>query len=126
MDCLPLTASLCSTSLFGVPTGTADGQQVWECLAVLVAIDIRAAHWNQTRIVLKVRGDNVGSLTLLITMRPHSPEVAIIARGLALRLVDLSFPPGAMHTPGLSHVVADRLKRIYAPGGTGLIDNNQH
>lgn len=114
------------TKMFGIPTGTPDGQQVWECLAVLGAIDMWATGWKKGRIVLKVRGDNVGALTLLITMRSHSPETAIIARGLALRLVDLSFPPDTMHTPGLSHVVADRLSRVYAPRGTGLSDNNIH
>ena len=96
------------TKMFGIPTGTAEGQQVLECLAVLVLIDIWATRWKQSRIVLKVRGDTVGALTLLITMRPHSPEIAIIARGLALRVVDLSFPPYAIHTPGLSHVAVGR------------------
>ena len=114
------------TKMFGIPTGTADGQQVWECLSVLVVIDIWATHWKQSRTILKVRGDNVGTLTLLITMWPHNPEIAILARELALRLVDLSFPPDAMHTPGLSHVAAERLSCIYAPGGTGLIDNSIH
>ena len=93
---------------------------------MLVAIDIWATRWKQSRIVLKARGDNVGALTLLITMRPYSPEMAVIPRELALRLVDLSFSPDAMHTPGISHVIADRLARIYAPGDTGVIDDNIH
>ena len=112
--------------MFGTPAGTAAGLQVCEYLAMLVAIDIWATHLKQCRIVLQVRGDSVGVLTLLITMRPHSPERAIIAGGLALRLVDLSFPLDAMHTPAISHVIADRLSRIHAPAGTGAIDNNIH
>lgn len=114
------------TAMLGIQAGNADGQQVWECLAVLVAIDIRASRWKQSRIVLKVMGDNVGALTLLIRMRPHSPQIAITARGLGLRLVDLSFPPDAMHTPGVSHAIADRLSRIHAPGGTGILTNDIH
>ena len=112
--------------IFGIPRGTADGQQTWECLAILVAIDIWACHWKQDRIVLQVRGDNVGALALLIKMRPGSPKIAIIARELALRLVELSFPPDAVHTPGLAHKVADLLSRVHAPGAIGDSDTVVH
>ena len=117
----PLTAD--DSAIFDIPLGVADGQQLWECFAVLVAVDIWTAHWSQARIVLKVRGDNVGALTLLVKMRPSSPKLAIIARELALRLVKLSFPPDAIHTPGVAHVLADKLSRIHAPGGTGTCVN---
>ena len=110
--------------------GTLDGsctvQQLWECLAILVAIDIWACQWPQSRVVLKVRGDNVGALTLLIKMRPANAKQAIIARELALRLVELSFPPDAVHTPGIAHIVADELSRVYAPKGTGIVSNKIH
>ena len=61
---------------------------------------------------MKFRGDNVAALVLLIKMRPKTgadgtPKMAIIACELALRLVDLSFPPDAEHTPGVSHKFAD-------------------
>ena len=68
---------------------------------------------------MKVRGDNVGVLTLLIKMHPTSPTMATIARELALRTVELSFPPEAIHTPGVAHVIADKLSRVPAPGGSG-------
>ena len=103
-------------AIYDMPRGTPDGQQIWECLAILVAIDMWSSIWQQNRIVLKVKADNVGALTLLIKMRPGSPKIAIIARELALRLVDLSFPPDAIHTPGVAHVIADWLSRVYAPG----------
>ena len=103
-------------AIYDMPRGTPDGQQIWECLAILVAIDIWSSIWQQYRIVLKVNADNVGALTLLIKMRPGSANIAIIARELALRLVDLSFPPDAVHTPGVAHVIADRLSRVHAPG----------
>ena len=77
-------------------------------------------------VVLKVRGDNVGALTLLVKMRPVNAKQAIIARELAVRLVELSFPPDAVHTPGIAHVVADKLSRIFAPGGTGIVNKNIH
>ena len=57
-----------------------------ECLAILVAV--RA--WlptGENRIQLSVRGDNVGALTLVLNMRPKTSQLALIARGLALCLV---------------------------------------
>ena len=105
--------------IYGCPRGTSKGQQLWEALAILVAVDIWASHWQQHRTVLKIRGDNVGTLTLLIKMRPDNAKMAIVAWELALRMIELSFPPDAVHTPGIAHVLADKLSRIHAPGGSG-------
>ena len=73
-----------------------------------------------------MRGDNVGALTLLVKMRLANSKQAIIATELGRRLVELSFPPDAVHTPGVAHVVADRLSRVFAPGGAGRVDNSIH
>jgi len=59
-------------------------------------------------------------------MRPGSPQIAIIAREIALHLVEFSFPPDAMHTPGVAHVLADELSRIHAPGGAGDVSLYSH
>ena len=106
--------------------GSCTGQQLWECLAILVAIGIWAGQWSQSRVVLKVRGDNVGALTLLIKMRPANAKQAIIARELALGLVEFSFPPDAVLTPGIAHIVAYELSRVYAPKGSGVVSNKIH
>ena len=66
---------------------------------------------------MKVRGDNVGVLTLLLKLSPSSMTQAIVTRELALHLIEVPFPPEAVHTPGISHVLADRLSRVFAPGG---------
>ena len=84
-----------------------------------MAVDKWTSHWNRERIVLTVKGDNVTALTMLIKMRPKTDDagaskIAIVARELALRLVDLSFPPDAEHTPGMSHIFADMLSRVDA------------
>ena len=76
--------------------------------------------------MLKVRSDNVTALTLVTKMRPPSPSIAIVARELAMRLVDLSFPPDAYHTPGVSHIIADRLSRVYSPEGDGVVSTSIH
>jgi len=106
--------------------GSCVGQQLWECLAILVAVDIWSKEWSESRVVLKIRGDNVGALFLVVKMRPANAKQAIIARELALRFVELSFPPDAIHTPGIAHVAADELSRVYAPKGSGIVNNSIH
>ena len=63
---------------------------------------------------------------MCIKMRPANATMAIVARELALRLAELSFPPDAVHTPGVAHVLADRLSRVFAPKGSGVADNSIH
>ena len=97
--------------LFKITRGSCDGQQILECLAVLVAI--RA--WLPTcqrRVPLKVRLDNVTALTLVLKLRPKTSELAIIGRELALCLAHFSFTPSVHHTPGVAHQIADALSRI--------------
>ena len=50
----------------------------------------------------------------------------MIARELALRLVDLSFPPDAEHVAGAGHVFADLLSRVWAPTGKGVLTPDLH
>ena len=68
-------------------------------------------------------------------MRPKtgddgSSKLAIVARELALRLVDLLFPPDAEHAPGMSHVFADLLSRADAPAANkglgGILPPDAH
>ena len=106
--------------------GSCTGQQLWECLAILVAVDMWSKEWLASRVVLKIRGDNVGALFLVVKMRPANAKQAIIARELALRFVELSFPPDAIHTPGIAHVAADELSRVFSPKGTGIVDCSIH
>jgi hypothetical protein len=95
-------------------------------LAVLVALDLWAPLWKQKRVTLQIKGDNVTALTLLLKFRPSGPEMAIIARELALRLAVLSFPPDAIHVPGVSHIAADALSRVFAPGASNSVDETTH
>ena len=68
---------------------------------------------------VKVRRGNIGALTMLIKMRPSSPKLAMVARELALRLVELSCPPDAVH-PGST------APRAFAPGGGGEVHQRLH
>ena len=108
---------------FGQARGCHKGQQLWECLAILVAVDLWPKYWDHQRVVLRIAGDNVTALTMVVKMRPDNAKMAIIARDLALRLAKLSFPPDAMHVPGVSHKIADRLSRVYQPGETAPLED---
>ena len=58
------------TNIFGVDVGYSEGQQLWEALAMLVAIRLWAAKYPSKRTILAVKSDNVGALTLMIKLRP--------------------------------------------------------
>ena len=85
-----------------------------------------ALSHTQQRIQLKIKGDNVAALTLMLKMRPKGAGMATVARELALRLARLSFPPDAIHTPGIAHIAADRLSRVFSPEGTGRASADLH
>ena len=100
--------------LFKIVRGECEGQQVLECLAILVAVRIWLPSC-QERIQLRLRSDNITALTMAIKMRPKTARMTIIARELALCFVDFSFSPSVFHTPGISHKIADRLSRLDDP-----------
>ena len=72
------------TERFGVATCDPAGQQTWESLASLVALRCWAHRWQHKRVTLQIEGDSVAMLTMLLKMRPPSPEMGLIAREVAL------------------------------------------
>ena len=101
--------------LFGHKIGSCEGQQTWECLALLVGARLWEDLFANRRVSLRVRGDNVGMLTLVVKLRPGNRQQAIVARELALVTSRAAFPPAVYHTPGIAHKVADLLSRIRDP-----------
>ena len=101
--------------IFKIERGSCDGQQALEGLAILVAMRIRNDAADCKRVRLTVKSDNVGALTLLLKMRPSSPQQAILARELALITVQSAFPPIITHTPGVANKIADLLSRLEDP-----------
>ena len=102
---------------FKLTAGDPAGQQIWEALATLVALREWLPQWKDQRVCVKVRGDNVTMLKLVLSMRPSGWRLAIVARELALDVASGSYTPGvAVHTPGIANVVADLLSRQQMPG----------
>ena len=94
-------------------------QQALEALTVLVALREWSDHWKGIRLVLCVRTDNVAALTMVAKMQPHSAQLAIIARELALDIAAAMYTPDVVeHVPGVSNIAADSLSRINDPTKT--------
>ena len=103
--------------LYGHVAGSADGQQVWESLAALTALRLWKSRWADKAVRLRLKGDSVTMLSLVINMRPSSPGLAIIGQELALDFASVSFMPiVAQHLPGVANVSADTLSRWFQPG----------
>ena len=97
--------------------GGCEAQQLWECLAGLIAMRLWAQHWKQARVHLYLRGDNMSSLVLFSTLKTQSKQLATLAREFSLDLGTASFKPEVVqHLPGIANVVADSLSRKYEPG----------
>ena len=103
--------------IFDHERGQAEGQQVWESLSALVALRLWRHRWQQHRVRLAVRGDNVAMLTLIVNMRPRSAQLQIIAQEIAIEFCNFSFVPViAEHIPGVANKQADVLSRRHQPG----------
>ena len=86
------------------PSGDCKGQQVWEALAGLVALRLWSPRWQHFPVVLQVRNDNMGALTLFSTLRGRSTALSIIAREFALDLGRATCKPSLVqHIPGITN-----------------------
>jgi hypothetical protein len=111
-------------SQFGKSIGSCEGQQLWESLAALVALRVWKHTWTSGRMRLKVRGDNMTMLSLLVRLRPptDSPGLGLIAREMALDIGEAVYAPDiSEHLPGVANMVADSLSRKFE---TGVLDWN--
>ena len=103
--------------ILGCTAGDSKGQQVFECLATLVALRLWKAFWHSRRVRLMVRADNVTTLTLVRKLRVKGPALTKIAQEMALDVAWSTYEPDILeHTPGCQNVLADLLSRIHEPG----------
>ena len=111
----PLSAE--DLSRFNMEVGNAAGQQIWECLAILVALKLWSKHFQSGRAQLQIRGDSVVSLQLATKLSSPSPLLNALGAELALQLETFDIHEVyTQHTPGRLLVLADYLSRLYAPG----------
>ena len=97
-------------------TGQSRDQQVLEALALLVALREWTPHWTNRRVQLSVRSDNMAALAMVCRMQPHSDNMGIVARELALDICQSSISPDeCTHIPGVANKAADALSRVSSP-----------
>ena len=99
--------------ILGCRTGGSEGQQLWESLTVLVALRLWASYWQGRRVQLRVRGDNVSALIMLVKMKSTGDGMNLIARELALDVAESVYEPSvAEHLPGVTNDMAERHSRL--------------
>ena len=80
-----------------------------------MALRFWRSSWLGTRLVLKVKSDNVAALTLMATLK-SSPTSNVVALEIALDIASVSFQLDIFsHSPGVSAIVVDKSRR-YQPG----------
>jgi len=108
------------TEKFNYDIGSPDGQQVWESLAALIAVKLWQPHWAKRTTKLRLKGDSMTMLSLVVNLRPSTPQLAIIGQEMALAFASAAIPPViAQHIPGVANVMADTLSRQHQPGKAG-------
>ena len=71
---------------------------------MLVALRLWSSHWRNRRVTLTVRSHNVATLAMVAKMQPHSQQLGIIAREIALDVASATYAPDvAVHLPGLAN-----------------------
>ena len=101
--------------------GDAAGQQTWETLAALVALRLWKDRWVDKRVSIKVRGDSVAMLTVVLKLKAAaSAALGLIAREIAIDLAESALPPDirASHLPGVTNTIADSLSRKFSPSSS--------
>ena len=95
--------------------GSADGQQMWECLTILVALRIWWSYWADRKAIVTIRGDNIAALTLGARLQITGP-CNIIGREVSMLYAEAAYESRFFeHVPGVGNVVADALSRIFDP-----------
>ena len=103
--------------LLQLQIGNSESQQILESLAGLVALRLWSKHWQQTRVELAIRSDNIGALVLFSRMKTSSVRNSIVAREFALDLGNASFSPDVVqHIPGFTNTICDSLSRLPLDG----------
>ena len=101
----------------GIRFGESASQQVAEALAVLFGVRTWLPKWLNKVPILEVKSDSVAAMTMVASMHTRSPQVAVVARELALTLSESCVRPQVVkHTPGVANRLADVLSRRFQPG----------
>ena len=95
--------------------GNSRGQQLWEGLAILVALNLWKSHWQRRRAALAIKSDNIAALTLAGRLKAKG-ERTLVGKEIALLYAESSFEPKLVeHVPGVMNGFPDILSRMEDP-----------
>ena len=101
----------------GIRFGDSASQQAAEALAVLLGVRAWLPIWVNGLPILEVKSDSVAAMTMVASMHTRSPQIAVVARELALTFSESCVRPQVVkHTPGVANRLADILSRRFQPG----------
>ena len=102
-------------AMLGVAAGDDKMQQLWEALALLVALRVWREVWSTGRSHLTMEGDSMTALYMLVDVKSRSDINVTIAREIALELGSAIYRPDCVrHVPGITNKVPDYLSRCMA------------
>ena len=101
--------------IHGYKIGSHRGQQAWESLTVLVAINAWREHWIAKRLTLCIKSDSKAALAMAERLK-SGPSAKLISQELAIIYHEAAFEPRVQHIPGVANRLADALSRLNAPG----------
>ena len=108
-----LTADDCA--IHNQSIGDAAGQQIWECLTVLVALTVWKDEWASKRCEVRIKSDNYSALAMGSRMKIRASP--LIAKEIALLYSEAAHEPRIFeHVPGVANILADALSRAFEPG----------
>eukprot|EP00971_Amphidinium_carterae_P319005 6341080-Amphidinium_carterae.1 len=108
--------SIHDVTTFDHAIGSSSGQQVWEGLALLVAVRLWSDRLLHPDAQWLVKSDSISTLVLAAKLTSRGIGLRMIAQELALDLAEASnFPLEAQHIPGIDNVAPDALSRQCAP-----------
>ena len=91
-------------------------QQIFENLALLVAVKLWSSLWKDKRVSLCLKTDNLGALYVLSSFSGSTHSINLIAREYALFMADGAYAPETLtHIPGITNTIADILSRRNDP-----------
>ena len=92
--------------------GDHKGQQVWECLVVLIALRVWKDRWVKRRSSITIRSDNMSALALACRLKTSAAS-RLIGKEIAMVYTSAAFEPKVVeHISGITNTVADALSRI--------------
>ena len=91
---------------------TAADSRRGEARVALVSLRLWHGVWHRKRVNIRVMGDSVTAMVLLLRLKASGSGPALVAREIALDMAEALYQPNVVgHLPGVANTIADWLSR---------------